>query len=272
LAIIVNFESGSHWYTKGGEPRHDADLRVARKALLYPSITTVDKAIFKNEFLERYKLEQYGLAAAANQRMPHESESDYASRLFDISLTHARNAAEFGKELHDAAQYYPQLPINQFLLPWVARFEKWWNSNQVDPIAREIVLVDHDLGLAGRTDMICQLKGRRTIVDYKTQGVKKDDKGRKKPAYYDSWVRQLAFYAGADAKATGLWPDLPDCVSLVLDSDEGGDVYDRAWTKEEILSAYEDMAIGVFQWQKKKKYFPAANGRWSVLCGVPMPN
>lgn len=270
MANLIRFDGASHWYEKDGKPRHDADLRIARKQGLYASPTSIDKAQFVNDFLNQWKMNELALAACENQRMPHESDDDYANRIYEISLTKSRIASQFGKGIHDACEKYPQMPLLPEYMPWFLEFEKWWQANSVIPHAREAVLVDHDIGVAGQVDLICDYKGRRAIVDYKSQNVKVDKKnGNKKPAYYDGFPRQLSFYASVDAKQTGLWPVLPLCVSVIIDSNPSGLVYEKVWEPEEIVSAYEDFTLAVWSWQKRKKYFPA--GQWTITQNIPMP-
>lgn len=215
-------------------------------------------------------MNELALAACENPRQPHESDDDYANRIYEASLYKARTAATFGKALHAAVEIYPQIPLDQELLPWFFKLESWWTANNIEPIQREARLVDHDIGVAGTTDLICLYNGRRAIVDYKTQNVKTDSKtGKKKPAFYDSWPRQLSFYGVADAKVNGAFPEIPEHISLVIDSNEGGEIYEKVWDKAEILSAYEDFVLATWCWQKKKKYWPA--GAWTITQNIPMP-
>lgn len=262
---LIKFDGGSHWYGKDGEPQHDADLRVARKQFLYPSVTSIDKDTFPNLFLERWKMEQLLKAAAETYKMPHESVSQYAQRVYDISNTKARDAAEFGKKLHDAMDNYPKQPAEE-LLPWFNNFAAWYESSIESKVASERVLLDHDIAVAGRTDFIGYGKGAlsgRVVADWKTQDVKIDDKGRKKPNFYDSWQRQLGFYAVADAKEAGMFPILPTCVSVIIDSNPDAQVYTKIWTNKEIVEAYEDFVAGTWLWCRKRGYWPNG-GQWQV--------
>ena len=220
-------------------------------------------------------MNQLVIAASENYRQPHESAEDYANRIYQLSLTKASNAAEFGKRIHSAVEVYPQLTIDQEIMPWFLEFEKWWISREIEFIKREKILLDHDLGIAGTTDLIARSKGKKKIFDYKTQDVKVDDKGNKKPAFYDSWVRQLSFYSVAEAKESGSFPYIDACVSVIIDSNPGGLIYEREWTKEEVLSAYQDFCLAAYSWfkgnLKRKPFWPARNGPWSVEIGVKMP-
>ncbi len=270
MAGIIKFSNGSHWYARNGTPQHDADLRVARKSGLYPSVTSVDKDVFPNLFLERWKLEQLVKACVDNPRMMHETVEWYANRVHDISNTKARVAAEFGKEIHDAVETYPE-PCDPKLSPWVTNFADWYNTFVSRPIHAEKVLLDHDIGVAGRTDFIGDGIGSvgRIVCDWKTQDVKVDDKGRKKPNFYDSWQRQLSLYAVADAKETGMFPVVPTCVSVIIDSNPEAGIYAKVWTNDEMVDAYEEFVAGTWLWCRKRGYW--ANGSQWAINSIPLP-
>ncbi len=262
---LIKFDNSAHWYDRNGEPMHDADLRVARKNGLYGSVTSIDKDSFPNLFLDRWKMEQLVKACVENQRQPHEDVEQYAQRIYDISGNKARTAAEFGKEIHDAVDHYPN-PAPSHLTPWFDEFAKFYQANISDKIASEKVLLDHDIGVAGRTDFIGTGLGwiaGRVVIDWKTQDVKIDKKGRKTPNFYDSWRRQLAFYAVADAKETGAFPFIPHCLSLIIDSNKGGLVYHKLWTHEESVKAYEEFVAGAWLWCRKRDYWPNG-GEWKI--------
>lgn len=273
---MIKFETSAHWYGKDGQPQHDADLRVARKEFLYPSVTTIDKDTFKNDFLEKWKMNELAAAAASTFKQDHESNEDYAQRIYEASLEKARTASTFGKEIHDAIENYPQLPLDAKLHPWIDRFGQWADANLGEAIHRERVLLDHDLGIAGRCDWIGlgrgQFQDKRIMPDWKTQNVKKDKKGRKVPAYYDSWIRQLSFYAVCDAKERGIFPSLDITpISVVIDSNEPETPFVRVWTEDETRKAYKDFVVGAYLWFSKRDYWPAANGRWDLKPTFTMP-
>ncbi len=275
MGKLINFgDGGSHWYRKDGQPQHDATLREARKEFLYPSVTSIDKDQFVNSFLDQWKKEQVVIACIENPRQLHESPEQYAQRAYEISIEKSRVAAQFGTKVHDGIDSYVTngAIINQppEIIPWIDKFIPWYHDNISDKIGTEITLLDHDLGVAGRTDLraIHKIHGR-CIVDYKTQGIKADEKGRKKPRFYESWPRQLAFYAGCDAKEFGLWPNLPICISLVIDSTEATEPYMKVWSKEEILGSYHDFVVAANCWCRKRSYWPV--GTWSITPSIPMP-
>jgi hypothetical protein len=273
---VIKFEKSCHWYSKDKEACHDADLRVARKQFLYPSTTTVYRYFFNNDFLDRWKMNQLVEAASSNFKQPHETPEDYANRLYELSREKASTAADFGKKIHAAIESYPAYPSDEGLRLWVDKFGEWYTANVEAPMHRERVLLDHDLGVAGTCDFIGLGKGafdsQVIIPDWKTQDVKKDKKGRKVPAFYESWPRQLGFYAVAYAKEAGTFPDnIPTCLSVVIDSNEPETPFVKVWSKEEIMDNYYDFVAGAYLWFSKRSYWPQANGKWSLNPSIPMP-
>ena len=274
---MIDFNKGSRFYNcRGGYPvgMDDADLRVARKLNLFPSITTLDKSFFKNEGLEKYAKNQLAQAAYAYPRMEHETEETYCNRIYQISLEHSKKAANFGSEVHEAIDHYPQMPLNPDLHPWMERFGVWYDKNIGDTIAAEKVMVDHDLGVAGRCDRVCIHKptGRRMVPDWKTQGVSKNPKGKKTPGFYDSWVRQLAFYAICDAKEQGVYPQqVPMVMSVVIDSNEPDDPFVKIWDDEEVKLAYEEVSLASYHYFRKRNFWPHLGERPSISFSVKQP-
>lgn len=270
---IVKFKSSNHWYNADGSPQHDADLRVARKQNLYPSITTLDKQEFVNEFLEKWKMEEAIMAATFNPRQPHESPEQYAQRIYELSLEKAITAADFGTKIHDAIEKYPATPEDPEILPYFQKYAIWHEENVAEVVCSEKVVVDHELGLAGRLDRILILKTRgRAVVDYKTQGVKKDDKGRLRPNFYDSWIRQLAFYAVCDAKETKTFPTgLPVAMSLVIPSNEPEVPIVRIWEKDELIEGYQQVCVAAWRFFTRKKFYPHKYGMFKLGFNIPLP-
>lgn len=277
---MIKFNDGCHFYAQDGSPRYDADLRIARKDSLYVSPTTVDKAVFPNLFLERWKNNQLALAAAENPIQDEEPSEEYCNRIYNISMEKATNAAAFGKTIHAAIEKYPEWPNDPGLYPWAVAWDIWHKENIGCVFHHEKVVVDHDLGVAGMMDCVGLNKaGARTVWDWKTQDVKVDDKGRKTPAFYPSWTRQLSFYSAAEAKEGGLFPDIAECVSVVIDSNTPNEgelpgIYTKHWTREEIKTAYLQFVLGVWQYcvsRGKGGYWPGRLGRWNPETpGIPL--
>jgi hypothetical protein len=271
---LIKFSDGAHWYECGkGEykPKHDADLRVARKEFLYPSVTSILKDEFVNIWLQRWKMNELAMAANDNPKQAHEDDEAYCQRIYDISLEKALIAAEFGKKVHDAIEHYPQMPLFPEVLPFFDKFAPWFDTHVREVAGREKILVDHDLGVAGRTDMIAMIDGVITVEDTKTQGIKPDSKGRYKPKFYDDWVRQLAFYSVAYAKESGTFPSIPPCVSVVINSITPMEPFVKVWSKEEVLFGYKEFVCAAWHWFASRGYWPQPKGPFDVTSTIPMP-
>lgn len=270
MSLIRFGEGGSHFYAKDGSPRHGATLREARKEVLYASVTSIDKATFVNAFLDKWRMNELVAACLENPRQPHESPEDYATRVYELSLMKSVTASEFGHKIHSAVEEYPNPAKDPSLQPWVDKFGDWYNDNIKETIKTEATLIDHEIGVAGRTDLIAIHKTLGlVIVDHKTQGIKPDKKGRKAPNYYPSWTRQLGFYSAAYAKEKGLWPNLPTCISLVIDSTEATPFYQKVWGKDEINAAYKTFVVAAWQFYDQRDFWPAQ--KWELNPSVRMP-
>lgn len=267
---MINFTEGAHLYDKDGNPRHEAGLREARKEELLYSVTTIDKAAFPNPGIERYKMNKLAEVAALNPIQPHESAEDYANRIYGLSNEARDKASDFGTRLHDAIEHYPQLPLEPDLHPWLEKFGAWFDREIVSTEAHERILVDLDIGVAGKMDFrgVHRTHGE-VVVDWKTANVKKKN-GKKEWPVYDSWPRQLAFYAVADSKKSGTFPQVPTCISVVIDSNEPDDPFVKVWTPEEIKLAYRSFVYGAWLFHAGKPkggFWPV--GKWNP-CEVPM--
>ncbi len=242
---------------------HDADLRKARKHNLLRSVTSIDKAQFPNPALDIYKRDQMLKAAFENPRQPHEDYERYAQRLYELSTQHRDEAAEFGTDLHKAVENLPFIP-DGYLKPYIEKIMAWQAENVISVLEQEQVVVDLEIGVAGRKDQKILHKTYGVLpLDWKTQGIKNDEKGRKKkPGFYPSFVRQLAFYESVDAKKEGRYPKFNHALSIVIDSTEAANPYERLWTPEEMHSAYEDFLIATYMYYKSKDYWPI--GRWDL--------
>lgn len=257
------FESNGHWYRQDGTADHDADLRKARRTGLLRSVTSIDKSQFPNPALDNYKLEQVAKAAFTYPVQPHEGLEDYIKRLIELSWEHRDTAADFGTKLHDAVDKLPAPPPEE-MAPFVEKVVEWQQKYILSVVESESVVVDLDIGVAGRKDQKVLHRDYGLInLDFKTQGVKEDKKtGKKKPGFYDSWVRQLGFYESCDAKKEGRYPHFNATLSVVIDSTKASEPYCNLWTAEETKAGYEEFLIGAYQYYKNRGYWPI--GRWKL--------
>jgi hypothetical protein len=278
MTKLIEIDTSAHWYDISGDfPKsaHDADLRVARKQNLYTSPSSIERDIWKNSFLDNWKLQQYALAAADHPRQMHESREGYAERIYEHSMEKAKSAAAFGKKFHAGVEKLPMMPGDE-MDGWLMEFLTWYSVNVKACLKTEFILVDHDLGVAGTCDFLGygsgQFEGKIIMPDWKTQDVKLTKAGKPAPVFYKSWKRQLAFYAVAYAKSHGGFPaELPVCISVVIDSNTPRPPFVKVWDKADVLAAYKQFVIGAYLWFHDKKYWPQRHGQFDIKPSVPMP-
>ncbi len=255
---FVKEETSSHWYHVALDgtvtARHDADLRVARKEKLYASPTTVEKDVRANLVLARWIKNQVAKAFVNNPRLPGEFDDAYASRILTIADSVRDEAAIKGTALHDAIETGGTSDIN--LAPFYEAYLPWHEENIDLSIGSEVKMADDKIGVAGTVDRIVMHKKHGLcILDYKTQKVKEG-----KPGFYESFPRQLSFYAGAYHRKHGV---LPRIMSVVIDSQVPTRPYDKLYTPEEQQAAYNEFLCHVFLWcssKGKDGYWPV--GKW----------
>jgi hypothetical protein len=261
MAFIAS--TSGHYYSVrpdgSAEPRFDADLRQARKEGLAISVTTLVKQVRANNQLLAWLKGQIVKAVEANPRYAGEMDDAYHRRIETASSQVATDAADFGTALHDALEHYPQPCRDPRLLPWVDAFAPWFEDTIESVWSTEFRMGDPRIGVAGTMDAIgIHRKGFVCCWDYKTQRVKEG----KKPAFYDSWPEQLAFYAKCYQFLKGL-PETPRCMSVVINSLQPERPVDKLWTTEEIDSAWRRFLCTVWIFSSSQKlggFWPS--GQW----------
>lgn len=103
-----------HWYYPDGRPAYEVpnadgskminpDIRHARKLGLLPSVTTVMRVVAAPG-LERWKREQFALAALTLTRLPNEPDEHFLKRVEDDSRAWTIKRADEGTRLHAAIE------------------------------------------------------------------------------------------------------------------------------------------------------------------------
>lgn len=259
------FSQSSHWYQVDASgaiaPAHDIDLRSARKVNAFPSITTILKER-ANPALETWKQTQLFEAVVNNPAFSGESSEDYRKRIAEIASKTGTEAADFGTRLHDALDLFPQMTIDVELAPYVEKFAGGYFKNVKSRVASEIMLADTEVGIAGRTDLIAETEHGLAIIDYKTSKFKKG-----KPAFWDSYKIQLAFYAKAYQKMMGLNKP-PRCINVGINSLEPTEPVWHVYSVDEQEAAYAEFLAIAFLWFSTKKYWPTSKSRWNAHFNV----
>lgn len=105
------------------------------------------------------------------------------------------------------------------------------------------------------------LAGKQMVPTHNTTGFKKTKTGKwAKPTFYQSWVRQLSFYAVCWQLKHG--GELPRVVSLAINSGEPCEPVARIWTPEEQEQGFREFVCAAFLLSCEKDHWPS--GPWTV--------
>ena len=253
---FVKEETSAHWYKVMPDgsvvEQHDADLRRARKEKLFPSPTSIEKEVRANPVLSRWIKNQVAKAFVNNPRLEGEDDQPYAERILKLADGVRDNAADLGTRIHAAIEN--DGTSDPAILPFYEAYLPWHADNIETTIGSEVKLADETIGVAGKVDRIVQHKQHGLVIlDYKTKKVRDG-----KAEFYDSFSRQLSFYAGAYRRMHGV---LPRIMSVVIDSKNPSRPYDKLYSMEEQQEAYIEFLSHVWLWCSSKDYWPA--GKWN---------
>lgn len=226
--ILVPRELPTHFYLRTGEPFHTvplakgegtrpANVRDARKVGAIPS-TTNRLAILSKPGLEAWKQEQAILAALTLPRIEGETDDAFAHRVVEDAGEQVSKAGDLGTRIHAAIEAYARSktapPAD--LLPYLAPFIGWFDSNVEEVGLTEEIVVNEAEGYAGKLDALLKIGGRWCLCDFKSQGCPNG-----KPNYYETWPLQLESYARAlpsgfkaDALLSVVIPTSPEHLGL----------------------------------------------------------
>lgn len=256
-------ERASHWYAWDGEKftsAHDVPnkskpgevrkttLGDAKKLGLFPSVTNV-LAIMSKPELERWKIQTAIEASLTLPLQPGEPLDRFADRVVADMDTQSEKAREFGTAIHEwiiAFLMGTETPAPE-LAEWTAGFREWALTNVESVIGVEQTVGNLAEGYAGRLDLQAYIVGHgRSVLDTKTQGIKPNDKGERKPNFYKEFPLQLAAYGGCVRQKGAL----PSLLTLVIDSGSPGPVHLKAWENGERHKAAWDHAFALWKYQK----------------------
>ena len=242
--MIMKSEQSSHYYHRDGRPCYQVTYADghgmrnttksdARKMDLVSSVTTICKVINRPD-LNRYKAEQYVVAARTLPKLPDEFEDAFIQRVIKDAHTHSQNAAEVGSAIHDAIAQWLMYPKAHGPDYWehTQRFGKWFREHvcTADKVHVEETFASKDLGgYGGRVDMWGRLlTGDLFVADIKTQVVPtvtpKTKPPYRKVKYYKEWPIQLAAYGRA---VHGEKPH--QLINLVLDREDATFLEAKTW-------------------------------------------
>lgn len=244
---------GGHWYKPDGTAMHFIECKTregtrpttladAKKLGLYPSVTTILKAVARPA-LTQWLINTAVQAALTTPRRDGEDLDAFVERIMAVDAQdESKKAMDLGSEVHAAIEEHCAgrlfAPVYK---PYVdAAMKQLANVGKV--VSTEKVLV-HSMGFAGRTDCILDTgTGMVTVNDFKTC---------KKLPTKDAWPEhklQVAAYAAA-LGSTGL-ERLQTAVLYISTTSPG----------ETKLFRFED-----FEWHKHWAMFKHVFALWCYL-------
>ena len=267
---LIARERDAHWYLPSGETYHtvlSADgvtprpttLRDARKVGALPSVTSV-LGIIAKAGLEAWKLEQAILSALTLPRGRNEPLDVYAKRITTDMDAQVRASAEVGVKIHAACQEYAlkrTCTLEADLVPYWEPWKVWFDANVQEVRRVEEVVISRSHGYGGTMDLECWLTGFGwTVVDFKTQKVKKAASGEPRPAFYETWPLQLAAYRRAIGGhvASVENPMGERLASVVIDVERPRPVAVRVW--DETAEYWHVFEAALAMWRYMKDYDP----------------
>lgn len=268
--LIVPRESASHWYFPDGTPLHhvpradgkgerSTNLRDARKLGLYPSVTNV-LSILAKPGLDAWKVEQGILAALTLPRNEDETLDDFAKRVITDMQGEVSRAADLGSAVHAAIEGYAQggwLPEDKEVARLFEPARQWFDAEVTQVHSVEIAAAHLEWGYAGRVDLVATLKttGRPTVIDFKTQKVRRAKDGSFKPILHDTWPLQLEAYRQALASRDAGLADAA-IASVVIGSTEPVPVLTKVWEDADKPGFFRAFLAARDLWVWQKNYCP----------------
>lgn len=252
---LITTESAAHWYSNDGRPMHTivgangkerpTTLRDARKLHLLPSVTSILK-VWPKSALDAWKQTQLVLAALTLPKLPEEALDAFAARVVEDSKQQAIKAAEFGKSIHKAIEYYHaggEDGVTTDNFAFLKTYIRWATDHVTNVKFAEKILVNQGF-YAGTADLLADLDGKPMLVDFKCRTVKDPSK----PPIYDTDAMQLAAYVQC------LEHDCQQAASVVINAKEPSEPIVRIWSKEELDDAWMDFEACWGVWCRANKW------------------
>lgn len=260
MALINRPEKDAHWYHRNGDSCHtvtgkstglprQTTVADARKLDLIPSVTNV-LGMKAKPALMTWLQDNAILSALNTPQNPGESEADWHSRIAEESNKVGKEAAAWGTAIHDQCESFATTGAftgTGEVLLYVEGFEEWYRKEIAQVIAAEQSVVGK-IGYAGRLDLHAHYRGRRAVIDYKSQKLR----GKPKANFYIEWVMQLAAYADC-LREPG--EEMPLLISVIIPSDVPGPVQVKVWDNGD--AALEAFRACFQLWCFDKNYTPS---------------
>jgi hypothetical protein len=264
MAILVENKNmgGGHWYKPDGTPLHqvpkadgkglrDTTLADAKKLGLLPSVTGITDIIAKPALMN-WKAAQVAAAAFENPPNGEESLEYFSERIINASHQSVAGAADLGSKVHDALEKLltdgPDA-VSEAMWPYVEPVVAWKKAAKISYDHIENVLVNTEIGYAGRCDVLGHdADGGPVVLDYKTRKTKAGQAC--KP--YDTQGMQLAAYAVAHY-GEDMLPRVK-AFNVYISTTEIGRV--EGYEHKSLLPHWEAFKAAAVMWRHIKGYDP----------------
>lgn len=160
--VVLAFDPVKHVYSINGQKAQG--VTTALSILAKPALITW-AAKMAAEYIE--KTLEAGVAYDEIQIKEFAKAAQWAHRAKKDS------AADTGTMIHQWIQDYvesknPKMPINEGMQKAINSFLKWWKTQDIKVLKAEQKLCSQKHMLAGTADLVCELDGKLTIMDWKT--------------------------------------------------------------------------------------------------------
>ena len=135
-----------------------------------PSVTTIS-AMLHRPALERWKLVTVARKGLEVGAAGGNSRRETVTKVCGEPERIAADAAAIGDEVHNAAEALAKgepVVVSKRAAPYVESWRAFMANHQVNILAVEQTVWNDTVGYAGTFDLLCELDGLVTLVDYKT--------------------------------------------------------------------------------------------------------
>jgi hypothetical protein len=201
---------------------------------------TTKMGVLKDSFIDGWRLKTSILEAEKNPRMQGESDDEWVGRIDSILWGEPVRwdglkfkSSDFGTLVHAELEAWNKDRSYKIADVWKPYCESYclWAMGRVETIEAEKKVVDHDLKVVGMVDLIANVDGMVSLLDFKTRGC--DGKGK----FYNKDCMQLAVEAKIVQRDMGL-PYCPDCYSLCI-CNKTGQLFVKKWTEKMVKKQYK---------------------------------
>lgn len=267
MQIIQNKKS-ARWYDQNGAPVNEvpyADpekglrpttLADARKLGLLPSVTSVI-AIKAKPAINQWRENNLLLQALTLDKPKDTDLGEWAKEIVRQWEEENAKGKDLGSLVHRLIERVLRfenfddldIPEREKYIEAIAKLQtgdRLKNADKLKVEESERSFVNKNHAFAGTIDFLGYFEGKRSIIDFKTQGVKNGE-----VAIYRDWLMQLAaYYYGAFNPQN----DALELINIVFSTTKPGEYFIIRWPREEIAPAWVAFQASLALWRWEHKF------------------